>query len=145
MQTLLTSWKEIANYVGKGVRTIQRWENRFGFPVHRPNGDKGVVLAIPEEIDAWVRSNAKTLRENFEEPSTASASRDQDASEIFALCERAVKRNVAIRDQFSVNLRRNTELIRELRNPKPGFGASLPSDASESATEVSSSTPLQND
>lgn len=57
MGTSLSSWKEIAHYVGKGVRTVQRWEREAGLPVRRPQGDgKGKVLAFPEEIDGWMHS-----------------------------------------------------------------------------------------
>jgi hypothetical protein len=53
----LTSWKEISDYVGKGVRTVQRWESEFGFPIRRTKpGRKSVVLAIPSEIDAWLQA-----------------------------------------------------------------------------------------
>ena len=31
----LDSWKEIATYLGRGVRTAQRWEREEGLPVHR--------------------------------------------------------------------------------------------------------------
>src|SRR6266550_1743785 len=31
----LESWKEIAAYLGKGVRTVVRWEKTEGLPVHR--------------------------------------------------------------------------------------------------------------
>jgi hypothetical protein len=56
MQAVLGSWKEIANYLGKGVRTVQRWERCSGLPVHRPSGSsKGVVLAFPAELDKWAR------------------------------------------------------------------------------------------
>ena len=52
---LLTSWKEIANYLGKGVRTVQRWELQYGLPVRRPNEKaKGVVHATREELDRWL-------------------------------------------------------------------------------------------
>ncbi len=54
MASALTSWKEIAQHLGKGVRTVQRWE-REGLPVRRPKaGQKGRVLAFPEELDRWV-------------------------------------------------------------------------------------------
>jgi hypothetical protein len=54
--SVLTSWKEIARYVGKGVRTVQRWKRKMGFPVRRTNpGGKGSVLAVPKEIDSWVK------------------------------------------------------------------------------------------
>ena len=56
MASTLTSWKEIAQHLGKGVRTVQRWEHE-GLPVRRPKaGQKGRVLAFPEEIDRWVRA-----------------------------------------------------------------------------------------
>ncbi len=52
---VLSSWKEIAAYVGRGVRTVQRWELMLGFPVRRPYQHlRSAVLALPEEIDAWV-------------------------------------------------------------------------------------------
>lgn len=55
MRTLLTSWKEIAGYLGRSVRTIQRWEREFGLPVHRPHHKQSrVVIADKAEIDAWV-------------------------------------------------------------------------------------------
>ena len=53
---ILNSWKEIAAYVGRGVRTVQRWEADLGLPVHRPKGkDRSAVLAFAEELDAWLR------------------------------------------------------------------------------------------
>jgi predicted nucleic acid-binding Zn ribbon protein len=58
MPSVLTSWKEIAQYLGKGVRTLQRWEALYGLPVRRARGkdDRKAVLAIPEELDHWARS-----------------------------------------------------------------------------------------
>ncbi|HET8667754.1 MAG TPA: hypothetical protein VFM10_07215, partial [Terriglobales bacterium] len=53
---VLTSWKEIASYLGKGVRTVQRWERELGLPVRRPKPkEKQIVLAFPGELDRWVR------------------------------------------------------------------------------------------
>jgi len=58
MSATLTSWKEIAKYIGKGVRTVQRWERMLRFPVRRPIANqKGIVLADTEEIDAWMASS----------------------------------------------------------------------------------------
>jgi len=54
----LSSWKEIANYMGKGVRTVQRYEAKFGLPVRRPAGkSRAAVLATRADIDAWVLSS----------------------------------------------------------------------------------------
>ncbi len=56
MRTVLSSWKEIASYLGKGVRTVQRWERELGLPVRRPKpNEKQIVLAFPEELDAWLK------------------------------------------------------------------------------------------
>ena len=53
---LLGSWKEIATFFGKGVRTVQRWERDLGLPVHRPpERDQGVVIAFPEELTNWAK------------------------------------------------------------------------------------------
>jgi hypothetical protein len=53
---ILNSWKEIANYLGRGVRTVQRWERDLGLPVHRPKGkDRSAVLAFPEELVQWLQ------------------------------------------------------------------------------------------
>lgn len=53
---LLTCWKDIARHMGKGVRTVQRWEQKFGLPVRRPLGatHKSVVIAHPHDLDAWL-------------------------------------------------------------------------------------------
>ena len=52
---ILGSWKEIAAYLGKGVRTVQRWELLHGLPVRRPKGAaRGVVYCSREELDHWL-------------------------------------------------------------------------------------------
>ena len=67
---ILNGWKEIATYLGKGVRTVQRLERELNLPVHRPNGRaKGSVIAIKVELDAWVTAapirNALHLRPDW--------------------------------------------------------------------------------
>ncbi len=50
----LDSWKEIAAYLGREVRTVQRWERWEGLPVHRHQHQKrGSVYALKSELDAW--------------------------------------------------------------------------------------------
>lgn len=52
---VLSGWKEIACYLGRGVRTVQRWE-KLGLPVRRPNAHlRSAVLTGTSEIDAWMR------------------------------------------------------------------------------------------
>jgi len=50
----LESWKEIAAYLKRGVRTVKRWENSEGLPVHRHmHKSRSSVYAYPSELDAW--------------------------------------------------------------------------------------------
>src|SRR5690242_1317 len=49
----ISGWKDIANYLGKAVRTVQRYETELGLPVHRPSG-KASVIATRTELDAWI-------------------------------------------------------------------------------------------
>jgi hypothetical protein len=57
----LNGWKEIAKYVGRSERTVQRWERQYGFPVHRVPATKGeVVFALRSEIDRWKLSSPAT-------------------------------------------------------------------------------------
>jgi DNA-binding beta-propeller fold protein YncE len=50
----LESWKEIAAYLNRDVRTVQRWERTEGLPVQRHrHGERGSVFAVRSEIDAW--------------------------------------------------------------------------------------------
>lgn len=54
----LDSWKEIAEYLGRDVRTVQRWETDRSLPVHRlPGGDKARVYALESELRAWLQSS----------------------------------------------------------------------------------------
>lgn len=51
----LNSWKEIARYLDRGVRTVQRWERDLNLPVRRPWGKRrSAVLALRHEIDTWI-------------------------------------------------------------------------------------------
>src|SRR5215471_280584 len=52
----LDSWKEIAAYLRREVRTAQRWEKQEGLPVHRHHHEKlGTVYAFKNELDQWLR------------------------------------------------------------------------------------------
>jgi TolB-like protein len=50
----LDSWKEIASYLRRGTRTVQRWERDEGLPVRRLQHDKlASVYAFKKELDTW--------------------------------------------------------------------------------------------
>ncbi len=53
---VLSSWKEIAAYLNKSVRTVQRWEEGFSLPIRRPVAhNRRIVIAVPAELDSWVQ------------------------------------------------------------------------------------------
>jgi hypothetical protein len=59
MGNLLTSWKEIAVFFGKSVRTVQRWEVEHQLPVQRPNAkEKNLVLASVDDLKEWMNRRA---------------------------------------------------------------------------------------
>src|SRR2546427_9283594 len=52
----LDSWGEIASYLGREVRTVQRWEQTEDLPVHRhEHKKKSTVYASAGELDAWIK------------------------------------------------------------------------------------------
>lgn len=59
---ILVGWSDIARYMGRGVRTVQRWHEELGLPITRPaQPRKGVVIARRSHLDLWLR--ALPLRE----------------------------------------------------------------------------------
>ncbi len=72
-QGILNSWKEIAQYLGRGVRTVQRWEAELGLPVRRPRGrSRSAVIAVAAELDRWMTSTPLHVLEGGDgEPSAA--------------------------------------------------------------------------
>ena len=53
----LDSWKEIADYLGKGERTVKRWESERSLPVHHvPGPGHASVYAFTAELDEWMIS-----------------------------------------------------------------------------------------
>jgi len=74
----LDSWKAIAHYLDRDVRSVQRWERERGLPVHRVPGQKGgAVFAYENELDQWLRSGQpEAERTSIEgiQPAAASSS-----------------------------------------------------------------------
>lgn len=55
---VLDSWKHIAAYLERDVRTVMRWERARALPVHRlPGGSRGAVYALKSELEAWRASS----------------------------------------------------------------------------------------
>lgn len=53
--SILNSWKEIASYLDRGVRTAQRWELELQLPVRRiGRGKRSPVYADVSELKFWM-------------------------------------------------------------------------------------------
>lgn len=71
-QHRLDSWKGIAEYLGRSVRTVTRWGDERGLPVHRvPGGKRHAVFAYSEEIDAWLVNKGDSPQEGLSEDELA--------------------------------------------------------------------------
>jgi TolB-like protein/Flp pilus assembly protein TadD len=76
----LDSWKEIAAYLNKEVRTVQRWEKSLGLPVRRlAQGRQGTVFAYKLDLDAWWQES-QTKIENEDDRPDAGAGFGSDTS-----------------------------------------------------------------
>ena len=54
---VLNSWKEISAFLGRGVRTVQRWERLHKLPVYRlGQGQRSPVFAYASELSLWLRN-----------------------------------------------------------------------------------------
>ncbi len=59
---MLNSWKEIASYLDRGVRTVQRWERDLQLPVHRiGKGRRSPVYALVPELKFWLITSQAEL------------------------------------------------------------------------------------
>ena len=54
---ILNGWKEIAGYVARDIRTVERWEKQRGLPVRRvPGAGRATVYARISELEQWLAS-----------------------------------------------------------------------------------------
>jgi len=71
----LESWGEIASYLRREIRTVQRWERNLGLPIHRLSvGKNSSVFAYPSELDKWYKERETRLEKEdpvVDVPSTA--------------------------------------------------------------------------
>ena len=100
---LLTSWKEIANFLGKGVRTVQRWEVTLGLPVIRPaDNGSGIVMARPDDLEAWVLNGRQPFRRKTNGNGLLDAAARTTLSECVRELHRCHTEARALCDQVSV-------------------------------------------
>ena len=106
MSQPMTTWKEIASYLGKSVRTVQRWEH-LGLPIRRPNARiRSAVVTTSEELDGWLArcSNGRTELTADSRPVEEPAQRSGDVRikihQLAAQADLAKRRAVLIHDQI---------------------------------------------
>jgi tetratricopeptide (TPR) repeat protein len=65
---ILNGWKEIAAYVARDRRTVERWEKLRGLPVRRvPGAGRATVYALISELDEWLASSRPDEADGTEE------------------------------------------------------------------------------
>jgi phage terminase Nu1 subunit (DNA packaging protein) len=115
---ILNSWKDISSYIGRGVRTVQRWEELYGLPVHRAAGrDRSAVYALSDEIDSWLR-----MGKMHDTPKAQRQVLPEAAARYAQLVEQAatlVERLRVLRDQ-AVQVRTRLHENRYLKNGTAG-------------------------
>ncbi len=71
----LDSWKQIARYLKRSVRTVRRWEQQEALPVRRQvHKSLASVYALKEEIDLWQQARSRAPRHTGTAADTAGAS-----------------------------------------------------------------------
>lgn len=113
----LSGWKEIANHLGKGVRTVQRYERQLGLPVRRPAGKpSGSVIATRTELDGWVEASpirdAFCLRDFQLQSSSAASGMKSALLEMVRLREQMF----ALRAEVEKSVRMLRQSVRDLQD-----------------------------
>lgn len=116
--SFLTSWKEIADYLGKGVRTVQRWEHELGLPVRRPENvaSKNTVMVDTEELERWMRytfCRHETVRSHMD-------------WELLEQSKRLIAESTIVREEHSFLVKVSRRLRLELENSRLGLETSPP-------------------
>src|SRR5262245_7823300 len=120
----LDSWKEIASYMGRDERTVQRWESERNLPVRRlPGGKRGGVYAYRQELDAWRTSGQGA----------------EPQEEIVPASERATD---LPQDQRSVSSNGNGTAAIEQGNFTNAAGAATARGAAEDSTHIPDASSL---
>ncbi len=126
----LNSWKEIASYLGRGVRTVQRWETELQLPVHRiGDSERSPVFAFKVELDSWMRKQAGRDAQILQPPYQLAA-REPDAlrerrkplgrSEILERSARLTTKALRLLEIQKAHTRLLVEQVRRMAHLLPG-------------------------
>ena len=77
---ILNGWKEIAGYVCRDRRTVERWEKQRGLPVRRmPGAGRATVYALITELDEWLENSKPDGAELAADGRTSDLASDSDS------------------------------------------------------------------
>jgi hypothetical protein len=112
----LNSWKEIASYLDRGVRTVQRWERDSQLPVHRlGTGKVGPVFAFPSELDLWLNTAIRSApRKQFPSNNRGTIIRDH-VSSLAASCARSQLLMRQLSDRAILQQQRTQKLLQTVQ------------------------------
>jgi hypothetical protein len=114
--------------MGKGVRTVQRWERDFGLPVRRPPGvrSRRAVLALTTDLDAWVALRCSRLRQNGPAEPCAEISRTL-SDHVKAGAELRIA-NRLLMNEIHIAMQALKQQLRAMCPPSPMEGRDLSKD-----------------
>jgi len=112
---VLNSWKEIASYLDRGVRTVQRWERELQLPVHRiGKGRRSPVYVLVSELNFWMSTSGVIEKTQIPKPEVLQFPRAlprsaQDSRRLLASMQ-TLARSLA---EASVRQHREAELLQK--------------------------------
>jgi hypothetical protein len=140
VKTTLSSWKEIADYLGKGVRTVQRWEKQFALPVRRPFPQSRTVFAIPSELDDWLKQHPSGSLPESAQSSDKTISSGEQHGILFAEVLAGINRLQSNRELLQANISRLRARLSVLKashgTPRSNVGSLLNAGEHESQQPI---------
>ena len=110
-QVFLNSWKEIAAYLGRGVRTVQRWERELRLPVHRiGKGKRSPVYSTISELKFWI-STVEVVRDHRLQAPFHQATRSREPLEDSRRLLTSVRDLAQAIAETSIRQRQQTEIL----------------------------------
>lgn len=111
---MLSGWKEIAGYLGRGVRTVQRYEHELGLPTKRISGHRsGSVLATKSDLDSWV--NSRPIVQSSDTQQTAQVNLGSTLENSLRERSRLHSEMMTLREELKENIREIRHDILRLR------------------------------
>jgi hypothetical protein len=120
----LDSWKEIASYLNRSEKTVQRWEAREGLPVHRLlHNKRGSAYAYADELDAWWESrkfqdaelSELSYPESAQEVSTETPPVESDISKQQEFPESPARESISLEIPATIKVPRGSRLLNVIR------------------------------